>query len=233
MNPRRRPTVWLFAAACWTLLGVFFATQTFVSYGYSRRTVTWSRALELALAEYYLWGLASILVLWLARRFPFERGRIGRALAIHLPAGIAVPVLHLGAYSLVAAWVSSTPQRKVDAADLYRAFFGQKIHPGVLIYWVIVGVAHGLSYYRRFRDRELRDQATRAAKSCFLCLCEGLPNEGAAMRHKYFVESRNSLAETVGALDLAAVIGVVRREDADTIQHLACRLRRMLTALLR
>ena len=85
----------------------------------------------------------------------------------------------------------------------------------------------------RIRDRELRDQATRAAKSCFLCLCEGLPNEGAAMRHKYFVEARNSLAETVGAVDLAAAIGVVREEDAETIQALGSRVRRMLTALLR
>jgi four helix bundle protein len=85
----------------------------------------------------------------------------------------------------------------------------------------------------KIRDRELRDQATRAAKSCFLCLCEGLPNDGAAMRHKYFVESRNSLAETVGAIDLAAVIGVVRQDDAHTIQQLGSRLRRMLTALLR
>ena len=84
----------------------------------------------------------------------------------------------------------------------------------------------------KIRDRELRDQATRAATSCFLCLCEGLPNDGAAMRHKYFVEARNSLAETVGALDLAAVIGVVR-QDADAVQQLGSRLRRMLTALLR
>jgi four helix bundle protein len=85
----------------------------------------------------------------------------------------------------------------------------------------------------KIRDRELRDQATRASKSCFLCLCEGLPNEGAAMRHKYFVEARNSLAETVGALDLAATIGVVRQEDATAVQELGSRLRRMLTALLR
>jgi len=85
----------------------------------------------------------------------------------------------------------------------------------------------------RIRDRELRDQATRASKSCFLCLCEGLPNEGIAMRNKYFVESRNSLAETVGAMDLAAAIGVVRQEDADAVQVLGLRLRRMLTALLR
>ena len=85
----------------------------------------------------------------------------------------------------------------------------------------------------KIRDRELRDQATRAAKSCFLCLCEGLPNEGAAMRHKYFVEARNSLAETVGAMDLAAIIGVARQADVDTIQELGSRLRKMLTALLR
>ena len=84
----------------------------------------------------------------------------------------------------------------------------------------------------KIRDRELRDQATRAAKSCFLCLCEGLPNDGAAMRHKYFVEARNSLAETVGAMDLAAIIGVARQEDVDTIQELGSRLRKMLTALL-
>ena len=85
----------------------------------------------------------------------------------------------------------------------------------------------------KIRDRELRDQATRASKSCFLCLCEGLPNEGVALRNKYFVEARNSLAETVGAMDLAATIGVVREDDANAIQELGSRLRRMLTALLR
>src|SRR6478736_6280045 len=85
----------------------------------------------------------------------------------------------------------------------------------------------------KIRDRELRDQATRAAKSCFLCLSEGLPNDGAAMRHKCFVEARNSLCETVAAVDLAATIGAMREEDADAIQELGVRVRRMLGALLR
>ncbi len=100
----------------------------------------------------------------------------------------------------------------------------------------IYGVARELArrvHTAKIRDRELRDQATRASKSCFLCLCEGLPNDGAALRHKYFVEARNSLAETVGAMDLAAAIGVVRQDDADAVQELGSRLRRMLTALLR
>jgi four helix bundle protein len=84
----------------------------------------------------------------------------------------------------------------------------------------------------KLRDRELRDQATRAAKSCFLCLSEGLPNDGPAMRHKYFVEARNSLCETVAAVDLASAIGAMRDEDADAIQALGARIRRMLGALL-
>jgi four helix bundle protein len=85
----------------------------------------------------------------------------------------------------------------------------------------------------KIRDTELRDQATRAAKSCFLTLCEGLPNDGVAMRRKYFTESHNSLHEVVGAIDLAEAIGAVDNDVANEVQALAFRLKRMLRALLR
>ncbi len=85
----------------------------------------------------------------------------------------------------------------------------------------------------RIRDAELRDQATRAAKSAFLCLAEGLPNDGPAMRGKYFVEANNSLHETVAAVDLSAAIGAVSSEEATAIQALGLRLKRMLRALMR
>ncbi len=38
-----------------------------------------------------------------------------------------------------------------------------------------------LVHLAKIRDTELRDQATRASKSCFLQLCEGLPNTTAAL----------------------------------------------------
>src|ERR1700733_14220711 len=80
-----------------------------------------------------------------------------------------------------------------------------------------------LVHLAKIRDNELRDQATRASKSCFLQLCEGLPNESAAMRRKYFVGAHASLHETVGAIDLAATLGMMSDEDAETIQSLAVR----------
>lgn len=84
----------------------------------------------------------------------------------------------------------------------------------------------------KITDAELRDQATRAAKRAFLGLCESLPNEGQALRRKYFVEANASLHETLGAVDLAATIGALRDEDALAIQLLGVRLKRMLRALL-
>ena len=77
----------------------------------------------------------------------------------------------------------------------------------------------------------LRDQAGRASMSCFLQLSEGLPNDGAGLRNKYFVESNNSLHETVAAVDLAQAIGALSPESAAAIQQLGVRLKRMLRAL--
>ena len=84
----------------------------------------------------------------------------------------------------------------------------------------------------KIHDSELaRDQATRAVKSAFLGLCEGLPNEQVGLRCKYFTQANNSQHETVGAVDLALAIGAVDVEDAGIIQTLASRLKRMLRAL--
>ena len=106
------------------------------------------------------------------------------------------------------------PMQRLDAYRVAKAI-AQRVHES------------------KIRDTELRDQATRASKSCFLTLCEGLPNDGVAMRRKYFNESRNSLHEVVGAIDLAAAIGVIDEQVANEVLALAVRLRRMLGALLR
>ena len=82
-------------------------------------------------------------------------------------------------------------------------------------------------------DAELRDQATRASKSVFLGICEGLPSEQAGLRRKYFTQANNSLHETVGAVDLACAIGALAPEPAARAQELALRVKRMLRALMR
>ena len=84
----------------------------------------------------------------------------------------------------------------------------------------------------KIRDAELADQATRASKSVFLNLSEGLPHDQPGLRRRHFTLANGSLHETVAALDLAAVIGAVGRDEAAAIQAQALRLKRMLRALL-
>jgi four helix bundle protein len=84
----------------------------------------------------------------------------------------------------------------------------------------------------KLQDPELRDQATRASKSAFLNLAEGLPHDQPGLRRRYFTSANGSVHETVAAVDLALAIGAVTREDAEAIQALAVRLKRMLRALL-
>jgi four helix bundle protein len=88
-------------------------------------------------------------------------------------------------------------------------------------------------YEAKIGDNELRDQATRAAKSTFLRLAEGLPNEGTGMRRKYFIEANNSLHDVVAAIDLAAAIGAVSPAVAAEIVDLSARLKPMIRGLLR
>jgi four helix bundle protein len=84
----------------------------------------------------------------------------------------------------------------------------------------------------RISDAELRDQASRAAKSAFLGLCEGLPNDLPGLRRRYFTQANNSLHEAVGAIDLAAAIGAVGADAAERLHELALRLKQMLRGLM-
>ena len=81
------------------------------------------------------------------------------------------------------------------------------------------------------RDSELRDQATRASKSAFLNLSEGLPGESGPMRRKYFTAATGSVCETAAAVDLAAALGLIDESVARDILVRCVRMKQMLRSL--
>src|SRR5579863_1849182 len=99
------------------------------------------------------------------------------------------------------------------------------------IYQVALQLARRI-HEAKLQDPELRDQATRASKSAFLNVSEGLPPDQPGLRRRYFTSANGSVHETVAAVDLALAIGAVGSEDAESIQGLALRLKRMLRALI-
>ncbi|HEX7664914.1 MAG TPA: four helix bundle protein [Polyangiaceae bacterium] len=83
----------------------------------------------------------------------------------------------------------------------------------------------------RISQRELRDQAERAALSSFLNLSEGLAGRQTGVRKRHFAIALGSLGEVSAALDMAVALGLTR-EDAE-LTSLVSRLGAMLGALLR
>ncbi|MGD8495732.1 MAG: histidine kinase [Gemmatimonadales bacterium] len=135
-----------------TLVGVFFASRTYLLYNaYPDNQISWGRALLPSLVSWYVWALLAPAILWLAARFRFERPRRGLSLAVHLVAGLAFAVAHALLGQLVARAIPSLPE-----AELTRQFFVSRLHFNLLTYLAIVAGWNLVDTYRRERERDLR-----------------------------------------------------------------------------
>jgi LytTr DNA-binding domain len=151
--PWARRLTWL---GLWTALGLasgaqlFFADQRLALHPYA-----WWQALATTLPAWYLWGLLSVLIAWLGRRFRVDRANFGRHFFIHLGASLDLALLQL----LAAVGV----QDVLHAAAGEPFVFGQKLvdnftqfyHWNVVVYWAILAVVHARDYHRDLEERRV------------------------------------------------------------------------------
>lgn len=150
-EPRHR-RFWLEVAiifAAWTVFGLLMANQFYMQAQMRGRTITWAEALRPSLLESFLWALTTLVILWLTRRFPLERGRVLQGTGVHLVAALglaltrAALMVQLGRNTL---WVG---ERTFE--EQFLGSFGQQL----LFYALLLGIAHAVVYHARFREREL------------------------------------------------------------------------------
>src|SRR5262245_48359977 len=90
----------------WTALALFLAVSASLTYVSTGRPANWSLSIRRSLVEWWLWALATPLILWLARRYPIERHRLWRNAALHLGAGSAIALAKTVAERAAIAWVT-------------------------------------------------------------------------------------------------------------------------------
>src|SRR5881409_2397147 len=138
----------------WTLLGLvsgaqlFFADQRLALHPHA-----WWQALATTLPAWYLWGLLSLVVAWLGRRFRVDRANFGRHFFIHLGASLDLALLQLvaavGVQDLVHAAAGQPFVFAQKLVDNFTLFY----HWNVLIYWTILAVVHARDYHRDLEAR--------------------------------------------------------------------------------
>ncbi|MBC8036664.1 MAG: hypothetical protein H7X89_05555 [Rhizobiales bacterium] len=138
----------------WTLVVVSSALHSYLYLSARGEAVRWQSVFAWVCSEWYAWAALSPLMLWLARRFRLERANWRRALPIHL------------ATSLFFAGFQPVPQATVKYAgwggDLrprpFLVILTQllllKLPINFAVYWIVLGLSHGVEYYRRYCDRE-------------------------------------------------------------------------------
>jgi two-component system LytT family sensor kinase len=153
----RKWVLWVSYFLIWTAVGLFFASESSLWGRYIFRTpMTWDQALKTNLSFYYIWACIAPLVLWLGKRFRFERGSRTLSFFVHLPTSVLLSTVQLLIAEIIVQ--SFSP----DRLQLYEAFkaiertFVVYFHINLLTYWAILGIGYGREYYKKFREREVR-----------------------------------------------------------------------------
>lgn len=152
---QRRWVSWSVTFACWTLYGIFFASQVTVQQVYMGRPVTWRNNFASWLICGYLWAILTPPILYLSRRFPIERRNWPKATLFHFVCSLIVSAILLAAYVL-AAKLAALPLAQQPLGTAYFALVIVEYHFSLLIYWIVLGIDHALRYYRKYRERELQ-----------------------------------------------------------------------------
>jgi len=134
---------WALAALAWLVLSFVFAPEVYLYFQARGEPISWMRAFQLTLSNSAIAAFFAPVIVWLARRYPLEKGRWRRSLLVHIPASIAFAYAHTGAYVLVCYASRSVAQ------DLLQRF-----HPNLLTYWAIVAATAAYDYFGRYRERE-------------------------------------------------------------------------------
>src|SRR5688572_5011610 len=90
---------WGLSLAFWGLWGLA-AAGPYVTMG-----ATWSRAFALSFASSALWVPLTVWCLWSSERWPVERGRLGRGLAVMLGSAVAVCLLRAAVVVAANDWI--------------------------------------------------------------------------------------------------------------------------------
>jgi len=75
---------WAIGFCIWTVIGLSFASRTYLSYYQNGANVSWLDVYPGYMIDFYLWGAASPFIFWLSRRFPVERGHLASRVVLHL-----------------------------------------------------------------------------------------------------------------------------------------------------
>jgi two-component system LytT family sensor kinase len=142
--------------ALWSVVGLAIASEIYLSSNFLGRSITWGEAISDSLEDWYVYGVLSLPVVWLARRFPPERGSRWVTAAIHLAAALAFSLAFILVRTLVGEVDGLLTREPATFAEIFHPLLVRTFPFNLLVYGVILSVSHALDYYRKYHERTVQ-----------------------------------------------------------------------------
>ena len=152
-----RPWVrWTLVFTAWTLFGVVMAGEAYFRARLRGEAPGLVPTLAPIFTWCYYWALFTPVILWLTCRYPFDRQRWPRSLAVHLLASLAIAWIGALAYNSVNQLVGDIPPGFSALLSASLQMFVIFLHFDPLLYWIIVGLSYLIQHYQESRERQMR-----------------------------------------------------------------------------
>ena len=138
----------------WTIIGIFFFSQSISQKFFSRDPTPWWHYLISWLVGVYLWALLMPGILWLGRRFPIERRNWVRRVGLHLLLGVVVSLFQLILESAILSRLGVFPGLMNTFVTTFAFLLVIGFHTGIMTYWEVLGVQYGIGYYQNYQERK-------------------------------------------------------------------------------
>ena len=161
--------IWAVSFGVWTLVALAASGSVYELYRSRGSPMSFASVFALELSQILTYAPLTPLAFGLAIRLPIQKGNWSRRLLLYLSFALAFSIVHITLRGLTpyAAWdpnvggyVSAIWNSQAHVFDIKWNIFKNLFLSNVVdditgTYVPIVLVAHAISYYRRFRDREL------------------------------------------------------------------------------
>lgn len=141
--------------ALWTGLGLAFATRAYLLMAKSEPW-DWWRSLTSELPDWYLWGLFSLAVPRIARRFPLEPGHLRRSVPVHVASGLVITLCYLVGAVLIQAVLRAFSGVPYPLWDRLVNNFLLGYLWNLFVYIAILGFTLTTIYRRQVQAQDLR-----------------------------------------------------------------------------
>src|ERR1700751_3924178 len=166
----RSPLVWAISFAIWAFVSLAATVTIYEMYHLSNGRLRFSEIAGMEFSLFLTFIPLTPFAYAFAIRYPVQKNNWVRRSLLHLAAGLAFTLAHITLKALTpygywdpayrewgsALWDSHLHQFRLPLAVFKRMFLSSVVDDITSAYVPIVIVAHAVSYYRSFRERELR-----------------------------------------------------------------------------